>query len=173
MMSSQSLDHGFRRAQHAVAADDAGIVDEDRDLPDLVGDLLRHRGAILAPGDIERKALGLAAAVADFLGRFGSRLLFPVEQHHPRALARIARGDRAPDAGACAGDDCDVIFEKGHGTFPLLLVLAKDSKRAGLYKHGLRWLQGGFGHGRNRHALLLLTPTELGGANSPCKGDQT
>ena len=130
------VDHGLRRAQHAVAANDAGIVDEDRDLPDLVGDLSRHRDAVLAPGDVERKAFGTSAGVADFLRGFRRRLLVPVEQHDARALAGVADRDRAADAGACAGDDGDVILEKGHGAFPLLLVLAKDSKRVGAYKGG-------------------------------------
>ena len=84
------LDDVVRRAQHAVAADDAGIVDEDRDLPDLVGDLFRHRDAVLASRDIERKALRLAAGVADFLRSFSRRLLVHVEQHDARTLARIA-----------------------------------------------------------------------------------
>ena len=109
------VDHGFRRAQHAVAAGDAGIVDQDRDLADFVGDLFRRRDAVVAPGDVEQQALGLAAGVADFLCHVGRRLLVDVEQHDPRALARIAVRDRAPDAGACAGDDRDVILEKGHG----------------------------------------------------------
>ena len=60
------VDHGFGCAQHAVAAGDAGIVDQDRDLPDLFGDLLGHRDAVVALGDVEQKALGLAAGVADF-----------------------------------------------------------------------------------------------------------
>ena len=124
------VDHGLCRTQHAVAADDAGIVDEDRDLPDLVGDLLRHRDAVLAPGDVERKAFGLAAGIADFLRGLRRRLLVPVEQHDARALAGIAERDGAPDAGACTGDDGDLILEKGHEAFPLLLVLAEDSKRA-------------------------------------------
>ena len=128
------LDDGVGRAQHAVAADDAGIVDEDRDLADLVGDLLRHRDAVLASGDIERKALGLAAGVADFLRGFRRGFLVHVEQHDPRALAGISVRDRAPDAGACAGDDGDMIFEKGHAAFPLLLILAEDSKRCGGHK---------------------------------------
>ena len=67
--------------------------------------------------DVERKALGLAAGVADFLRGFRRRLLVHVEQHDPRALAGVAVRDRAPDAGACAGDDGDMILEKGHGRF--------------------------------------------------------
>ena len=112
-------DDGLRRAQHAVAADDAGIVDEDRDLPDLVGDLLCHRDAVLASGDIERETFRAAAGVADFLRGFRRRLLVPVEQHDACALAGVADRDGAPDAGACTGDDGDVILEKGHAAFPL------------------------------------------------------
>ena len=112
-------DHGLCRTQHAVAADDAGIVDEDRDLPDLVGDLLRDRDAAFAVRNVERKAFGLAAGIADFLRGLGRRLLIPVEQHDARPLAGIAERDRAPDAGARTGDDGDMILEKGHGAFPL------------------------------------------------------
>ena len=61
------------------------------------------------------KALRLAAGVADLLRRLGRGLLVDVEQHDLRALAGVAERDRAPDAGACAGDDRDVILEKGHG----------------------------------------------------------
>ena len=111
------VDHGFGRAQHAVAAGDAGIVDQDRDLADFFGDAPGHRDAVVAFGDVEQEALRLAAGVADFAGHAGRRLLVHVEQHHARALAGIAFRDRAPDAGACAGDDSDVILEKGHGCF--------------------------------------------------------
>ena len=103
------VDDGFGCAQHAVAAGDAGIVDQDRDLPDFFGNLLGHRDAVVALGDVEQKTLGLAAGVADFARHIGRRLLVHVEQHDPRAFARIAVRDRAPDAGTCAGNDCDVI----------------------------------------------------------------
>ena len=109
------LDHGFVGAKHAVAARDAGIVDQDRDRSDLVGDLLCHRDAGVEIGHVERKALRLAAGVPDLLGRFRRRIAVHVEQHHARTLAAVARGDGTPDARACAGDDGDVIVEKGHG----------------------------------------------------------
>ena len=108
-------DHGVRSAQHAVAANDAGIVDQDRDLPDLVGDLLCHRDAVFAVRDIEREAVGLAAGVADLLRGLSRRLLVPVEQNDARTFAGVADRDGASDAGACAGDDRDMILEKGHG----------------------------------------------------------
>jgi hypothetical protein len=109
------LDHVIGRAQHAVAADNAGIVDQDRDLPDLVGDLLCHRDAVFAVRDIEREAFGLGAGVANFLRGLSRRLLVPVEQHHAGALAGVAQRDGAPDPGACTGNDGDVILEKRHG----------------------------------------------------------
>ncbi len=90
---------------------------EDRDLSDLVGDLFCHRDAVLASGDIERKAFGFGAGVADLLRGFRRRLLVPVEQHDPRPLPRIAVRDGTPDTGACTGDDGDVILEKRHAAF--------------------------------------------------------
>jgi hypothetical protein len=109
------LDHRLGCAGHAVAAGDAGIVDQDRHLPDLVGDLLRRRDAVVAPGDVECKTFRLAAAIANLPRGFARRLLIDVEQHHARALARIAGRNRAPDAASCAGDDRDMVLEKGHG----------------------------------------------------------
>src|SRR5206468_3764018 len=84
------LDHGFGCAGHAVAAGDAGVVDQDRHLPDFIGDLPGHRVAVLAPDDVEGEAFRLATAIAYLPGGFACRLLVDVEQHHARALARIA-----------------------------------------------------------------------------------
>ena len=61
------------------------------------------------------KAVRLAAGLADLFRGLGGRFLVHVEQHDARALACIARRDRAADAGAGAGDDGDVILQKGHG----------------------------------------------------------
>ena len=44
---------------------------------------------------------------------------FMSSMHDPRALAGIAVRDRAPDAGACAGDDRDVVVREGAWRFPL------------------------------------------------------
>ena len=114
MMSCQSLITASGIAREGVAAVDAGIVHQDRDRPDLVGDLFGDRAAGRAVGHVEREALRLAAGIEDLLGGFGGRLAVDVEHHDLRALARIAERDRAPDAGARAGDDRDVVFEKGH-----------------------------------------------------------
>src|SRR3974390_643683 len=111
------LDHGRAVACKRIAAVDAGIVDQDRDAPDLLGDAPGDRNAVLAPPDVELKALCEPAGLANFLrGRFG-RLRVDVEQRHLRALAGIAGRNRAPDSGSRAGDDGDVIFEKWHGGF--------------------------------------------------------
>ena len=133
-MSSQSLITASAAPSMPFAAGDAGVVDQDRDLPDLVGDSLRHREAVVALADVEHEALGLAAGIADFLGDVGRRLLVHVQNHHARALAGIAVGDRAPDAGARTGNDGDVVGEKGHGVSFTVLILAQDSKRDRMHK---------------------------------------
>jgi hypothetical protein len=103
--------------REGVTAGDAGIIDEDRDLPDLNRDLLCKREAIIPLGHIERKTLGLAAGLADLLGGFRDGVGVDVEQHHLCALARIAGRDRPADAGAGARDDGDVVCEQGHDNF--------------------------------------------------------
>ena len=105
------LEHGRILAEHAVAPRDTGIVDKYRDRPDLVSHLLRHRDAGVAVGDIERKALRLAAGIEDFLRRLTGCRLIDVERHHARALPGIAGGDGAADPGAGAGHDGDVVFK--------------------------------------------------------------
>jgi len=96
------LDYSFRRTKHAVAPRDAGIVDQDRDLSDLAGDLLGDGDAVRAPGHVERKTLRLAVGIANFPRRLGRRLLVRIKQHQSRALAGITERDRAADAGASA-----------------------------------------------------------------------
>src|ERR1700686_5369339 len=84
-------------AEHAVAPGDAGIVDQDRDRPDLVGDLCCGGNAVVALGHVERKTFRFSAGTAGFLRRLGGPLLIDVEHHPPRALPRIARRDRPSD----------------------------------------------------------------------------
>src|SRR6185369_5040633 len=45
------------------------------------------------------------------------------------ALARIAGRDRAPDAGARAGDDRDVVLKKGHDVSSAFGFLERDEFR--------------------------------------------
>ncbi len=109
------LHHGIGRAEHAVAPRDAGIVDQDRDLPDLFGDAFGDRDTVLAPGHIEHEAFRLAAGIANLLRRFGRGLFVLVEQGDLRAFAGVAQRDRATDAGGGTGDNSDMVSEKGHG----------------------------------------------------------
>src|SRR5262249_26068745 len=105
MMSCQSFSTASASAVKTLRRVDPGVVDEDRDVADLLGDLLGDREAILAIRDVERKALRAAASVADLLRGLRRRRLVDVEQHDARALARKAGGDRAADAGGGARDD--------------------------------------------------------------------
>src|SRR5581483_4367910 len=61
------LDHGRRLAGKSVAAIDAGIVDENRDLADLLADAPCDLCAIGAPRDIEPEACRAAAGPANFI----------------------------------------------------------------------------------------------------------
>src|SRR6516225_12040254 len=61
------LDHGRAVAGERVAAVDSGIVDEDGDTADLLGDASGDRNAILAAGDVELKARGQPPGLANFL----------------------------------------------------------------------------------------------------------
>ena len=115
IISSQSLITASRCAGHAVAPRDAGVVDQDGDRADGVGDPFCHRGAGRAVGDIERKTVGGAAGVADQFCGFFCAFRVDIERDHPCALAGIADCDRAADAGACAGDDRDLVLKEGHG----------------------------------------------------------
>jgi hypothetical protein len=112
------IDHLVGGTQHAVAAGDAGIVDQDRHRPDLFGDAFGDGDAVLALGHVKLEAFCLAAKLANFLRRFFGGFFVHVEQHDLRALAGITERDRAPDPRTCTGDDGDVILEKaGHGCF--------------------------------------------------------
>ena len=121
------LDDGVRIGSEGVAAIDAGIVDEDRDLADLACDLGGGDAAGGSVGDVEREVLRLAAGFADVRGRCRGRLAIDVQHGDLRALAGIAKRDGAADAGACAGDDRDVILQKSGHCFPFLVNAAKDS----------------------------------------------
>jgi hypothetical protein len=85
--------------------------------PTFFGDLFGDSDAVVTLGDVEEIAHRLAAGIFDFFCHIGCRRLVRVEQHHACAFAGIAVRNRAPDAGACAGDDSDVILEKWHGSF--------------------------------------------------------
>jgi len=79
--------------------------------------LLCQRKTIVAFGDVEREAVGLAAGLADLLGGLRDRVGIDVEQHHACTLARIAGRDRPADAGTGARDDGDVVCEQCHDIF--------------------------------------------------------
>ena len=111
------LQHGIAVRGEGVAAVDAGIVDQDRDAPDLVGDLLGDRDAVIVAGDIEGKTVRLAAGFANFLGHFVGGLFVEVEQHDMRAFARVTDRDGAADPGSRTSDDSDMMLEQGHGGF--------------------------------------------------------
>ena len=124
MMLSQSSITFVGLAEQAVAAGDAGVVDQDRHRPDLFGDAPGDGVAVVAFDDVELEAFSSSAEIADLLCRRFGGFLVHVEQHHLRALTGIAERDGAADAGGGAGDDGDVVLEQRHGGFLVFLVLA-------------------------------------------------
>jgi hypothetical protein len=113
-----------------VAPVDAGIVDQDRDRPDLLGDAPGDRDAIFALADVELETFSPAARAANFLRRLLGGLLVQVEQCYLRALVCVTLRDRASDPGRRTRDDGDMVLEKRHGCFLCFSILAEDSKGA-------------------------------------------
>jgi hypothetical protein len=108
---------GVRSAVKAVAAIDAGIVHQDRDVADFARDLRRHDAAGIAVGHVEREGLRLAAGVEDLLRGLRGGIRVDIEHHDARAFARIAGRDGASDAGARAGYGRDVILQEPRHVF--------------------------------------------------------
>ena len=126
------LDDGVCVGDERVAPVDAGIVDEDRDRAELVGDLRGDGTAGRMIGDVERKTFRLAAGVADFGGRGSGSFTVDVERCDLCALARKSDGDRAADAGACAGDGRDVVLqERRHPFLPFWFASSIPVRRHG------------------------------------------
>src|SRR4029450_128298 len=103
------LDHRFRVRGEGVAAVDAGIVDQDRDLADRRADLRGNLAALVALGDVEPQAQGLAAGSRDGFGGRGRRVAVGVEHSDVCSLPRIAQRDRAADARPATGDHRKVL----------------------------------------------------------------
>lgn len=67
----------FRIGCEAVTTVDGGVVNQNRDRSDLFRDLLGAPEAVLATRDVELKAFGLTAGIADPLDRL--RCLLPID----------------------------------------------------------------------------------------------
>ena len=114
-------------AADAAAAGDTGIVDQNRNAANLVGDALGDGIAVRTVAHIEREAVGLAAGAFDLLRRFRCRCGVDIERHHARAFAGITQRDGAADAAACTGDDGNVVLKQGHDCFLAMDVAAMRS----------------------------------------------
>src|SRR5262249_31989955 len=126
------FDHRFGIGSEGVAAVDAGIVDQDRDLADLGADLLGNLTALVALGHVEHEADGLAAGPRNGPDGLGRRDAVGVEEDDLCSLLRVAARDRPPDSRTSTGNRRDVSFEKPrHFPSPFLwTVTATDISRA-------------------------------------------
>ena len=131
MMSCQSFTTASRSPVKAVRRLMPALFTRIEMLPALA----RHLGSIgtagLAIRHVEREAVGLAARVEDLLGGLPRGVGVHIEHDDARTLACVADRDRAPDAGTCAGDGRDVVFQTAPPYVPpLSWIRPEDSKRA-------------------------------------------
>src|SRR5262245_65936602 len=116
------LDHRRGLRAKGMAAIDAGIVDEDRHLPDAFADVLSKLAAGLGVGDVEAEAPGSTAGGGDGRCRGSTGFGIDVEHHHFGALIAVALRDRPADARPGAGDGGDASLKQpSHGMSPLLV----------------------------------------------------
>src|SRR5436190_12941827 len=118
------------RPAHAVedtVAEDAGVVDENVDVPKGIDRRLHDRLGILGLGDRERRYDGLAAGLLDVLDGFLRRPLIAagavqrgaeVDHYDAGTLLRHQHRDGAPNAASRAGDDRDFPFDVPSHAFP-------------------------------------------------------
>jgi len=95
---------------------DAGVVDQDVDLAELVRGRIHHPAGLLHVHRVVGRDQHLAAGVLDGLGRLFSRLGIDVVHHDGRALLgeQLRRGRSDPPAGA--GDDGDLPVQTTQGS---------------------------------------------------------
>ena len=88
-----------------------GIVDEDRDRPDLALDLGDGGGRRRMVGDVEDGDRRVGAVLAQLRRRLRQPARVAAVQHHPGAGGGEAAGDGEADAPARAGDEGDPAAE--------------------------------------------------------------
>ena len=107
-------DHGLRLGGEGIAAIDAGVVDEHRDLAEAGADVAGGGLAGLAIRHVEHKACGLATAFAHH--GCGRGLRIAIEDEDARAVRAVAEVYRPADARAAAGDGGEPSLQKPRAT---------------------------------------------------------
>ena len=117
LMPDDPVHVGVLEVLEVAGERDAGVVDDDVDPAELLGDRVgvrRERGAV---GDVEMVAADLAARRRSWPGRPSRRA-----RRRRRRRSRAARPpgeverERPADAGAGPGDDDDLVVERLHAT---------------------------------------------------------
>jgi len=103
-------DHGLRLGGEGIAAIDAGVVDEHRDLAEAGADVAGGGLAGLAIRHVEHEACGLATAFAHH--GCGRGLRIAIEDEDARAVRAVAEVYRRADARAAAGDGGEPSLQK-------------------------------------------------------------
>src|SRR5581483_6365786 len=147
------LDDGRSLAGKGVAAIDAGIVDEDRDLPDLFADELRDINAVVALRDVEPVTGSPATRATNIFRSFLRRLRIDIEEDDLRAFFGVTWRDGEADAGGCSRDDGDMVFEKSRHRF--LHSIFRESLTT-LSRSPQRFLDNSAQIGGNRNGKFYL-----------------
>ena len=100
-----------RHLEHAEAAEDPGVVDEDVDAAEALAGAPDHRRHLRFVGDVTRDAECLAAAALDRLGALLRVLRNLIDADDRGAFVGQPLGDAASDVGAGPGDDRDLPRE--------------------------------------------------------------
>src|SRR5262249_42204629 len=97
-----------------AVADDAGVVDEDVDPAEPLGDLVDHAVDLGARGDVGGDGDAGAAVGAELVGQAPGGIGVEVVDDDRRAVAGELPADGAADATGGPGDDSDAVDERVH-----------------------------------------------------------
>jgi hypothetical protein len=102
---------------------DTGIVDQHIEPAEFFSQAPHQRLHLLRVGDIDGLGLRRAVALGDGVGDLARRLAVAVGDDHVSAFPGEGLGDGAPDAGAGAGDERNLVLKPPHPTLPSGLAL--------------------------------------------------
>src|SRR3954462_10448277 len=101
-------------ASEQVVGGDAGVVDQDVDLPEVGWQALQPLAEGLGLGDVERQRPGAAPAGVDVGGERLELLLVARRHHHPRPLEGQELGDGLADPLGGAGHQGGLVVQLEH-----------------------------------------------------------
>ena len=148
-------------AQRRQRPQDAGVADQDVELPPALVDGGPKRVDLVAVLEVEGEQRGVAAEVADLVVQLLQRAGGAPDQDQMRALLGVGQRHRPADAARGSGDEGEAAGEAWCGLMAVLLALAVQRWQAEL--EALRpaaapALQSFFGGGSGRALSINSLP---------------